>query len=144
MSLAINADERRPAYRKTWEAILYTKLVGPASQSVYSFAEGQTGTNFNDWLTLQNPNSTPVVAAITIFADNTIIQKELTLPAHSRTSVLINSIVNPIVAVYPSSAGYTVSMDVQSFGGPIVAERPLYFTFKGGTGASDIIGYTGH
>lgn len=117
---------------------------GPASQTVYSFAEGQTGSNFNDWLTLQNPNSSSVVVAITIFADNTIIQKEVTLPAHSRTSFLINDIVNPIAAAYPSSAGNTVSIDVQSFGGPVVAERPLYFVFSGTTGASDIFGYTGN
>ncbi|HEU5374996.1 MAG TPA: S53 family peptidase, partial [Ktedonobacteraceae bacterium] len=117
---------------------------GPASQAIYSFAEGQTGTNFNDWLTLQNPNGSAVMATITIFADNTIVQKEISLPAHSRTSILLNDIVNPLVAAYPSSAGNTVSVDVQSFGGPVVAERPLYFVFSGTTGASDIIGYTGN
>ncbi len=117
---------------------------GPASQTVYSFAEGQTGTNFNDWLTLQNPNNTSIVVAITIFADNTILQEQITLPAHSRTSKLINDIVNPLVKAYPTSAGNTVSLDVQSLGGPVVAERPLYFVFSGTTGASDIFGYTGN
>jgi kumamolisin len=117
---------------------------GPASQSVYSFAEGQTGTNFDDWLTLQNPNNSSVVVAVTIFADSTIVQKELTLPAHSRTSILINNIVNPLVVAYPNPGGNTTSLGVQSFGGPVVAERPLYFYFSGTTGASDIFGYTGH
>jgi len=116
---------------------------GPASKTVYSFPEGSAGVNFNDWLTLQNPNATSVVVAITVFADNTIVQKQITLLPHSRTSVLINDIVNPLVAAYPNSAGYTVSMDVQSFGGPIVAERPLYFVFSGTTGASDVLGFTG-
>ncbi len=116
---------------------------GPASQSVYDFAEGAAGTNFGLWLTLQNPNSSAVTVAITIFADNTIIQKEMTLVAHSRSSVLVNNIVNPIVAAYPNSAGYSVSMEVQSSGGPIVVERPEYFTFDGDTGGTDVIGYTG-
>ncbi|HEY1349762.1 MAG TPA: protease pro-enzyme activation domain-containing protein [Ktedonobacteraceae bacterium] len=117
---------------------------GPASQSIYSFAEGQTGSNFNDWLTLQNPNNAAVVVAMTIFAASTIIQKEVTLPAHSRSSFLINDIVNPIASAYPGPTGNTVSLDVQSFGGPVVAERPLYFVFSGTTGASDIFGYTGN
>src|SRR5579875_377905 len=116
---------------------------GPASQSVYDFAEGAAGTNFGLWLTLQNPNSSAVTVAITIFADNTIIQKEMTLVAHSRSSVLVNNIVNPIVAAYPNSAGYSVSMEVQSSGGPIVVERPEYFTFDSDTGGTDVIGYTG-
>jgi hypothetical protein len=116
---------------------------GPASQSVYDFAEGSVGTNFNLWLTLQNPNSTSVTVAITLFADDTIIQKEITLLAHSRSSVLVNGIVDPIIAAYPNSAGASVSMAVQSFGGPIVAERPEYFTFSGDTGDTDVIGYTG-
>ena len=59
-------------------------------------------------------------------------------------NTLLCAIVDPLVAAYPNSAGYTVSMAVQSFGGPVVAERPLYFTFSGGTGGTDIIGFTGH
>ncbi|HEU5375657.1 MAG TPA: peptidase S53, partial [Ktedonobacteraceae bacterium] len=117
---------------------------GPAKQDTYTFAEGSAGQNFNDWLTLQNPNGFAVTAIITIFADSTIIPESMTLPAHSRTSVLINSIVDPIIQAHPTSAGYTVSMDIQSFGGPVVAERPLYFVFSGTTGASDIIGYAGN
>ncbi|EFH89871.1 S53 family peptidase [Ktedonobacter racemifer] len=117
---------------------------GPASQTTYSFSEGSCGTNFLDWLTLQNPNGGNVVAVITVFADNTIVQKQITLHAHSRTSMLLCDIVNPLANAYPNSAGYTVSADVQSIGGPIAVERPLYFSFSGSTGASSIFGYTGH
>ncbi len=118
---------------------------GPASHGTYSFAEGFTTNSFEEWLTLQNPNASSEVVAITLFFDGTIVQKEITLPAHSRTTLNINDIVVPIATAYPSATGFEVSMDVQVLGsGTVVAERPLYFNYLGQSqGASDIIGYTG-
>ena len=116
---------------------------GPAKQNIYTFAEGSTGTNFNDWLTLQNPNNTPASVVIVLFVSDVEIPVGMTLPAHSRSSVRLNDIVDPIVKANPS-LGYSVSAEVQSFGGPIVVERPLYFIFAGTTGGTDVLGYTGN
>lgn len=119
---------------------------GPSVPSTYSFAEGFTASSFQEWLTLQNPNATSEVVVITLFFDGTIVQKEVTLPAHSRTTFFINSIVDPVATAYPSSNGNEVSIDVQAFGGgTVVVERPLYFNFLGvSQGGSDVIGYTGN
>lgn len=123
---------------------------GPSSHAVYAFAEGYTYTNFTEYLTLQNPNNTSETAAITLFADNTIVQETLKLQPHSRTTVNINSLVVPMATAYPTNPvfnGFEVSMDIQVIGanggpGSIVAERPLYFNYFGEPGGTDVIGYT--
>ncbi|MBA2285111.1 MAG: S53 family peptidase [Ktedonobacteraceae bacterium] len=119
---------------------------GPSAPSVYSFAEGYTTSSFEEWLTLQNPNANSEVVDITLFFDGTIVQKEMTLAPHSRTTININSIVTPVATAYPSPTAYAVSMDVQVFGGgTVVVERPLYFNYGGvSPGGTDIIGYTGN
>lgn len=119
---------------------------GPASHSVYTFAEGFTYGSFSEFLTLQNPNNTAEPVAITLFADNTIVQKILQLPAHSRTTVSINGLVVPMAVAYPTSPanlGYQVSMDIQAFSGTVVAERPLYFIYSGDPGGTDVLGFAG-
>lgn len=122
---------------------------GPSAHSTYSFAEGYTRNSFQEWLTLQNPNASSEVVAITLFFDGTIMEKEVTLPAHSRTTFNINNFVVPIARAYPApngGDGYNVSIDVQAFGGgTVVVERPLYFKYMGvSAGGTDIIGYTGN
>lgn len=120
---------------------------GPASHMVYSFAEGFTYGSFAEYLTLQNPNNSVETVAITLFADNTIVQEMRQLPPHSRTTVSINALIVPMATAYPTNPavyGYEVSMDVQVVnGGPVVAERPLYFVFHGEPGGTDVLGYTG-
>jgi hypothetical protein len=125
---------------------------GPSSHAVYAFAEGYTNTNFSEYLTLQNPNTTAETVAITLFADSTITQEMLQLQPHSRTTVGINGLVVPMATAYPTNpsyAGFEVSMDIQVVNtgggsGTIVAERPLYFNFFGDPGGTDVIGYTGN
>ncbi len=125
---------------------------GPSSHAVYAFAEGYTNTNFSEYLTLQNPNTTAETVAITLFADSTITQEMLQLQPHSRTTVGINGLVVPMATAYPTNpsyVGFEVSMDIQvvnAGGGPgtIVAERPLYFNYFGDPGGTDVIGYTGN
>ncbi len=119
---------------------------GSSSQQVYTFAEGYTNTNFSEFLTLQNPNNAVEMVAITLFADNTIVQQMRQLPPHSRTTVNINSLVVPMANAYPANPfahGFEVSMTIQVFSGTVVAERPLYFIFHGEPGGTDVIGYTG-
>jgi kumamolisin len=125
---------------------------GPSSHAVYTFAEGYTYGSFTEYLTLQNPNNTAEPVAITLFADNTIVQEMLQLQPHSRSTVNINNIVVPLATAYPTIPayqGFEVSMDIQAFstggGAPatVVAERPLYFNYFGDPGGTDVLGYTG-
>jgi kumamolisin len=119
---------------------------GPSSHNVYAFAEGYTNSNFDEYLTLQNPNTTAESVAITLFADGTIVQEIKALPAHSRTTVSISAIIYPLAMAYPTtpaSRAYEVSMDVQALSGTVVVERPMYFNYNGDTGGTDVLGYTG-
>lgn len=125
---------------------------GPASHSVYTFAEGYTYGSFSEFLTLQNPNNTAESVAITLFANNTIVQEMLQLQPHSRSTVSVNGLIVPMALAYPTAPiykAYEVSMDIQAFstggGAPatVVAERPLYFNFSGDPGGTDVLGYTG-
>ncbi len=120
---------------------------GPAHQAVYSFAEGYTYGDFSEYLTLQNPNNSVETVAITLFADNTVVQETMQLAAHSRTTVSVNSLIVPMASAYPTNPitrGFEVSMNIQALnGGTVVAERPQYFILHGDQGGTDVIGYTG-
>ncbi len=55
------------------------------------FAEGTTREGFEEWLTLMNPTPEADTATITyMFADGTLQDERVSLPAHSRTTVGIN------------------------------------------------------
>jgi hypothetical protein len=119
---------------------------GPASHTVYSFAEGYTYNGFSEFLTLQNPTNNVETVAITLFADGTVVQLMKQLAAHSRTTVDVNGLIVPMANAYPTNPtgkGYEVSMDVQALSGVVVAERPLYFNWHGDIGGTDVLGYTG-
>ncbi|HVB25566.1 MAG TPA: S53 family peptidase [Ktedonobacteraceae bacterium] len=121
---------------------------GPASHSVFAFAEGYTDGLFQEYVTLQNPTNNAEEVALTFFADGFIMQQQASLPAHSRTTFSVNNIINPIVGAYPPPPGgssHSVSMTVQalSVGAVIVVERPLYFGYGSDQGGTDVIGFTG-
>jgi kumamolisin len=117
---------------------------GPA-KAVYSFAEGYTAPGFNEFLTLQNPNSSSETVAVTLYMHNSIMtQKLVTVGPQTRVTMNINSIVAPI-AQANASAGYEASLVVWASSGTIVAERPLYFNYHNNfaLGGTDVVGYTG-
>src|SRR5712692_7370327 len=117
---------------------------GPASHNVYAFAEGYTGGQFQEFLTLQNPTAQDEYLSITLFTPSLVFQLQAKVLAHSRKTYSINQVLNPI-------RQGAVSMTIQALGtnAAIVAERPMYFIFNIGgvpgaeTGGSDVIGYTG-
>ncbi len=123
-----------------------TEVVGtPAAHTIYAFAEGYTGGAFTEYLTLQNPTANNETVAVTLFTGHgLILQQQVIVAAHSRGTVTINNVLNPIGAD-------SVSLVVQALGNGalIVAERPQYFSYGiQGTrytarGATDVIGYTG-
>ncbi len=117
-----------------------SEVVGsPAASSAYAFAEGYTGGQFTEYLTLQNPTGASETVAVTLFTQRGLVLEVLVvLAARSRSTLDINNILNPIGAD-------SVSLVVQALGtnALVVAERPMYFNYGGATGATDVIGYTG-
>jgi kumamolisin len=120
---------------------------GPASHSVYAFAEGYTANTFAEYLTLQNPTNSDETVAVTLLADTYVWQQQVLVPAHSRQTITINDLVTPIAQAYNNMGAnsYAVSLSVQALGAnaKIVAERPMYFDYYGDPGGTDVIGYTG-
>jgi kumamolisin len=117
---------------------------GPA-KAVYSFAEGYTAPGFNEFLTLQNPNTSSETVAVTLYMHNSISTGQVvTVGPQTRVTMNINSIVAPI-AQANASAGYEVSLVVWASSGTIVVERPMYFNYHNNfaLGGTDVVGYTG-
>jgi hypothetical protein len=110
-----------------------TFTVVPASS--FYFAEGYTGTNFQEYLCLSNPNTTIATANVTyLFSDGTTKAASYSVPATGRYTVNVNSEVG---------ANKEVSIKVLSDTGNLVAERPMYFNYNGvWTGGSDAMGAT--
>ncbi|MDY6796924.1 MAG: PQQ-binding-like beta-propeller repeat protein [Actinomycetota bacterium] len=97
----------------------------PSSYDWY-FAEGYTGNNFEEWLTLANPGSgaddDAVVSVTYIFnGDRDPLTIDYPLPAGTRSTIDVKGTVGP---------DYEVSLEVVS-DKPIVAERPIYFDYQG-------------
>lgn len=119
---------------------------GPASRSVFAFAEGYTANSFQEFLTLLNPTNSDETVAITFFVDTYVIQQQITVKAHSRQTLNINALVSLITSTYINGPGApAVSLTVQAIGttAVLVAERPMYFNFNGISGGTDVVGYTG-
>jgi len=122
--------------------------VGPATSSLYSFAEGYVNTGYDEWLTLQNPTASAETIWVTLYnALGHTYTFSLNVAAQSRATQDIAGIV--LHSLYQNGDGYKgleVSMTVQTTsvsGGPFVAERPMYWNASGTQGGTDIIGYTG-
>lgn len=115
--------------------------VGPASHALYNFAEGFVRSDFQEFLTVQNPTNNAESALVTLFVNKTTRQTTLSLLPHSRNTLDINR----FLALPPGlpSSSYEVAMTVQAQSGVIVAERPMYFISSTGQGGTDVIGFTG-
>ena len=104
----------------------------------YYFAEGYTGTGFEEWLTLQNPGSSEItVEASYQLASGTPVSKTYTIPAASRSTVYV-----------PGEVGTDQDVSVHlSSTSDFLAERPMYFNYQGTgswgwTGGHCVIGAT--
>lgn len=114
---------------------------GPASHSLYNFAEGFVRSDFQEFLTVQNPTNTPETASVTLYVNKTPRKTALALLPHSRNTLGINGFVG-LPPGLPSSS-YEVAMTVQALSGVIVAERPMYFISGSLQGGTDVIGFVG-
>ena len=108
---------------------------GPA-KVVYSFAEGYTASGFNEFLTLQNPNTSSENVAVTLYMHNSVVsQQVVTVGPQTRVTLNINNFTIP---------GNEVSLAVWAASGTIVVERPMYFNYHNiAQGGTDVIGYSG-
>jgi hypothetical protein len=119
---------------------------GTATASAYSFAEGYTNADFDEWLTVQNPTATAETVWVTLVnGKSNSYQFSIVVGAQTRATVNINDVVVQNL-LHPNDGvgGYEVSMTVQTTDGSVfVAERPMYWNYSGTQGGSDIIGYIG-
>lgn len=87
------------------------------------FAEGTTRAGFEEWLCLGNPGAVDATANVTyMFEDGGEVTVPYDVPAWKRCTVDVNAAVGP---------GRDVGIAVRS-DQPIVAERPMYFDYRGG------------
>ncbi|MEW6554802.1 MAG: DUF5719 family protein [Actinomycetota bacterium] len=93
-----------------------------AASNTWYFAEGTTRPGFDEWLCLANPGAQDATAQVTyIFPDGEAETIPYTVPAWKRYTVNVNDTVG---------AGRDVAVRVDS-DQPIVAERPMYFAYRG-------------
>ena len=121
---------------------------GPAAQMLYSFAEGYVNQGYDEWLTLQNPTATQETVWITLYnAVGTTYTYTVTVGPNSRaTQDIVYVVLHHLYHNGDGYKGFEVSMTVQTTnvgGGPVVAERPMYWNASNTQGGSDILGYTG-
>jgi hypothetical protein len=114
-------------------------VVGATSpRMAWYFAEGWTGTGFDEYLTIQNPNGQAAQVHLTyILANGSTQTKYVTAPANQRRTVTVHETAEGV------GRNQAVSVIVESTNGvPIVVERPMYFNYVGGdvTGAIDATG----
>ena len=112
------------------------------SSSLY-FAEGYTGnpaSRFETWLLVQNTSDQPKTALVDfILASGQTVQKEVPLPASSRTTLYCNEILG--------AEALEFGMRVRSQDGSacLLAERAMYFDYLGSfghaAGGDDVPGY---
>ena len=94
------------------------------SPTTFYFAEGYTGTGFQEYLCLGNSSNTNATADVTfMFNDGSASQVEsYAVPANSRYTIDVNRVVGD---------DKEVSLKVESESTALVAERPMYFDYQG-------------
>lgn len=121
-------------YRGKWQGG-HVALGATAPSRSWYFAEGTTRDNpadgsYEQWLCLQNPGGEPASAHVSFILDGGgTVERDYPLAARSRLTVDVNREVGP---------ERDVSAHVTS-DEPIVAESPLYFSFRGIRNGGDII-----
>lgn len=110
----------------------------PAPRKTFYFAEGTTRSNstdgsFDEWISIQNPNSSTASITLTFVKPDgiNIVQKVKVTPG-TRSTVSVNQVLGPDM-----DASLILTSSV-----PVLAERPMYFSYKGfAQGESDTRGY---
>ena len=111
-----------------------------APASTFYFAEGTCRPGFDPYFCIQNPGN--VVANVVLDymkGDGTVVQDQVTVPANSRATVFPMDVLGT-----GDDAAHDFSTKVECTNGQsIIAERPMYFNYKGvWTGGHDVVGST--
>ncbi len=115
-------------------------VVAASPSKTWYFAEGYTGGTFTEYLTIANPNGTAANVTVTyLLGTGGPIIKTYAVPQNARFTINVGSEI-------ASSSDKNVSMVVTA-DQPIIAERPMYFTYTGLggysiPGGSDVLGAT--
>ncbi len=124
-------------------------LVAPAINQA-GFAEGYVNVNYNEWMVLQNPTGASENVWLYLYNElGNTYHEELALPAHSRTTVNITTLVisSHLAGLHDATKAYELSMAVygDTSSTAFVAERPMYFNTgsTGDQGGTDVIGFSG-
>ena len=111
-----------------------TRAAGVSSQ--FYFAEGYTGPNFDEYLCIGNPNPEPATVNATYYVGdytgNRVDTRTYSVNAYNRLTVNVRN-----------EVGYekVVSIRLTSETPNLIAERPMYFNYKGAwTGGHDAVG----
>ncbi len=112
-----------------------------ATSTTWYFAEGRVGGDFQEFLTLENPDpaQSAQVQVRYLLEGSTGPSVLHVVPPQSRVTVNVN---NDLNAPY-AGVGHSLSMIVTSLNGVgIVAERPMYFSWHGINSGTDALGAT--
>ena len=111
----------------------------PTSTTWY-FAEGRVGADFQEFLTLENPNSQAAQVRVQYLLEGGTGPAVLhNVPPQSRVTVSVNGDLH----VPYNGTGHSLSVVVTSTNGVgIVAERPMYFSWHGINSGTDALGAT--
>jgi hypothetical protein len=134
----------RPMYFAYGGAITggHDVMGAPAPRPAWRFAEGFTGTGFDQYLTILNPNADPAPVTITyLLTDGAAQTASLTVAPTSRATVHVHDTDQGV------GRGKEISAIVETaHPGGIIVERPIYFTYNGATitnvtGGHNVMGY---
>ncbi len=104
------------------------------------FAEGYTGNDFENWLTIENPNAAPAHIQIFYYTRDAgaLPMRSHTIVANSRYTIYVNQ---------DAGTNLEVSTFVHSTDQPVLVERPMYFNYHGignynWGGGHDVVGFS--
>ena len=97
------------------------------------FAEGYTGSNFEEWLCIENPGTTVTTFSVIFYSKpGNEVGGSWIMDGNSRLTIDVNQ---------NAGTGKEIFAKIQS-SQPIIVERPMYFNYDGQwTGGHDVVGY---
>jgi len=126
------------AYKGKWEGGHVVEGVTEPNPNWY-FAEGTTRPGFEEWLCIQNPQDTDLPVTVSYFTPSVVEQKVYTVMASHRFTIDVN---HEVAGFWPDQPYQDVSIRVDA-GQEIIAERPMYFAYKGDwEGGHAVVGET--
>jgi hypothetical protein len=106
--------------------------IAPATD--WFLAEGYTARNFDTYVLVQNPNTSPVDVVITLMKPGgATTDVPMHIPGQARDTLVVKNV--------PGFEASEVSFRVHA-SAPVVAERSMYFSYQGKTGGHDALGVT--